>query len=43
MDDPELGVPTEIVLKPMDIEVRYDSNQVLDLEYNGEVIGIIDM
>ena len=43
VDDPELGVPTSIVLKPMDIEVTYDTDQVLNLEYNGEVIGITDM
>ena len=43
VDDPELGIPTSIVLKPMDIEVTYDTNQVLSLEYNGEVIEITDM
>ena len=43
IDDPELGLPVSIVLKPNSIEIEYDTNQFVSLEYNGEVIGITDM
>ncbi len=42
IDDPEVYEPKSIKLNPNDIEISYASGKVVHLEYNGELISILD-
>lgn len=42
IDDPEVYGPKSIHLNPNDIEVSYESGKIVKLEYNGELINILD-
>lgn len=42
IDDPDVYGPIAIKLNPNDIEVTYESGQTVKLEYDGEVISILD-
>lgn len=42
IDDPDVYGPISIQLNPYDIEIHYQSGQVVKMEYDGEVISILD-
>lgn len=42
IDDPDVYGPESIKLNPNDIEICYESGQTVKLEYDGEVISILD-
>lgn len=42
IDDPDLYGPKEIILNPNALDVVYESGKTAKLEYNGEVISVVD-
>ena len=42
INDPDMGAPEAILLKPNEIEVQFESGGYALLEYNGELISIVD-